>query len=1072
LKLKEIKNQWNKEKDYYKTQELGSGVHSFVRACLESEELFHIKEGSLSTKLETRKNEYIHENKAQLKRRADFVVYINSDIVIPLEAERYENIEAGKEQLFNYQRDFDKQYGILTDGFTWRFYNNNILVKEFNLDQIFEKTDLFIEFWKEYIKPEFYYLSFFEPPKQNYLFEEEHTLPVEQNRQMFFDDITKLIRSFKNKLQIEGYFNNSDVGQNEKKAIEITYAYIIQFILYKTLVDNEFGNFNAEFDERVKIIHEDLKNRHYKEILGIIDGISSEISKNVYHPFAKEQEFIQLKLIDLYQRLRNNLSDISPWLDIFVFIKKYNFSNVQNDIFGYIYENYLKELYTEEKRGQYFTDPAVVNFMLQQVGFTPEEIIRRYQTDKDSISVIDPACGSGTFLYSSVNQLIRAFGTQNEENSKKIEEIVSNNIFGLDIEEFPLYLAEMNIIMRMLPLIVSEKYNNPIDKKIKVFLTKDSIAEFRDTGLANTIHDIKRTNNQDGLFKELNLGYSSFVREESDLEEMKQSLEERPKIPRRRFDYVIGNPPYIGYNECSKQNVLIFKLIKKHEASLNDIYGVNLHSIPNKPKRYRPNPNLYAFFIALGIALLKDNGKLCYIIPQTILTAGDLDVVRYHLAKYTTIEKIITFNGKMFIGRGLKQNKPVPTSSLIIVLSKKMPSGLNQVEVTNYKDSNDAISDVLKTILDKGNDKKVERKTIIQNKLVQNVVNWNFIKQSDEIIKFHEEYNRRTEDIAIYYEHILAELKFRSKFYFDSGYSIDERNILKEKPDHEYYYYPKLDSKFWTIKKYRGFWPNVRYGESELTIKLRQANQGYNLLDSEYKIIWSYANPDKFYFTNLPVVWARNQFCAIGSKNKEEIFYLFALLNSPIINTILTFKLKSKQEKNLLLSITGIKEFVRVPKIVEQNQNIKYEIVERVKEMLALEEKTLSDFVDLSNMAIQKFDKVMIENDLLILEKGRDRYKFVISENKKLIENIIKEKNHKLITDGEDQKVTLSELKYLPIIDYEKQQELKNYIDDLVFALYFNINIENLGLDYSKEIKTECSKNQYYKLVTSQKMPK
>jgi len=196
------------------------------------------------------------------------------------------------------------------------------------------------------------------------------------------------------------------------------------------------------------------------------------------------------------------------------------------------------------------------------------------------------------------------------------------------------------------------------------------------------------------------------------------------------------------------------------------------------------------------------------------------------------------------------------------------------------------------------------------------------------------------------------------------------------------------------------------------------------------------------------------------------------LLNSPIINTILTFKLKSKQEKNLLLSITGIKEFVRVPKIVEQNQNIKYEIVERVKEMLALEEKTLSDFVDLSNMAIQKFDKVMIENDLLILEKGRDRYKFVISENKKLIENIIKEKNHKLITDGEDQKVTLSELKYLPIIDYEKQQELKNYIDDLVFALYFNINIENLGLDYSKEIKTECSKNQYYKLVTSQKMPK
>ena len=58
---------------------------------------------------------------------------------------------------------------------------------------------------------------------------------------------------------------------------------------------------------------------------------------------------------------------------------------------------------------------------------------------------------------------------------------------------------------------------------------------------------------------------------------------------------------------------------------------------PNNGKKYAPKPNLYAFFIALGLALLKNDGKMAYIIPQTILTETDYDVLRYHLANRTTI---------------------------------------------------------------------------------------------------------------------------------------------------------------------------------------------------------------------------------------------------------------------------------------------------------------------------------------------------------------------------------------------------------------------------------------------------
>ena len=229
----QLKSKWNKEKEFYKIQEVGSGTQIFVKDVLHCEDLFKLKKSLKSTPLVKRKNEFLEEETTKERRKSDIVIYISSDIIIPVEIEKYQNIEAGKKQLLNYQVDLDKKYGILTDGYSWRFYNNNIF-REFNLNQILDKADIFWEFWKEYIKPEFYYLLFFESFGQLSLLKQDK-LPVEQNRQMFFEDITKLIRSFKNKLEVEGYFEGLEKKERAKKEVEITYAYVIQFILYKTL---------------------------------------------------------------------------------------------------------------------------------------------------------------------------------------------------------------------------------------------------------------------------------------------------------------------------------------------------------------------------------------------------------------------------------------------------------------------------------------------------------------------------------------------------------------------------------------------------------------------------------------------------------------------------------------------------------------------------------------------------------------------------------------------------------------------------------------------------------------------
>jgi len=1065
VSISELRSKWRKEQEYYKVREVGSGVQIFVKDVLKSPDILGLRVGLNSTKREKRRDEFLEEKKTKGSRQADITIFISPEIIIPVEVEKYENIEAGKAQLLQYQIDLEKKYGILTDGYTWRFYINNVYT-EYTQETLFAKTDIFLDFWREYVKPEKYYLSFFEELGQLSLLREAEQLPVEENRQIFFEDITKLIDSFKNKLDIEGYLKDLPVKERKKTAVEITYAYIIQFILYKTLVDNEFDEFPREYKTLVEAIHSHLKANRFKDILGCIDRISAGISKNIYHPFSKEQEFIRDRLMELYHKPMNELHDVSPWLDIFVFIKKYKFAEVRNEIFGYIYENYLKTLYEDQKKGQYFTDPAVVNFMLEQIGYTPEALKNRIGPEKNSISLIDPACGSGTFLYSAVDTLIRTLRPDSEYLAKKVEELVNKDIFGLDIAEFPLYLAEMNILMRMLPLIINEKYNNPVEKKIKVFKTRDSIAEFMDTALRNTIHDIdvavQKNNGQGYLFKErLDLGYASYVRDEDDLKEMKDSLENWPRCPRRRFDFVVANPPYVSYNESSKQGVLIFKLIKPgkdKKADLNNIYGVNLHSIPTRRKKYSPKPNLYAFFIALGLALLKDNGKICYIIPQTILTAGDLDVLRHHLAKFTTIEKIITFGGRMFIGRGLKQNRPVATSSLIFVLRRCYPDKRHQVEVINCKDVSAEIETTIQNIRD---GRKISRKKLLQGKLLESVANWNFIKQEKSFLDFYDMYLKSAEAISIYYNHALAEHQFKNRFYFDGSFNIPTEEIQTDRTkDTDYWEIPSIKS--------RGFLAGVEgYYPKNKKIKIAEGSQGMKMLNTKYKVIWRYANPDKFLFVKGENVFPRFQQFCIASNSKGEILYLLSLLNSKITNLLIDRLLKSENEKDVLLGITAIKEFVRVPKIIEDNGCVKDEIIKRAEEMLSLEKVRLSDLVDFSGLMMQKFDGVKVEGRRLVLRKGQKETRLAIKGGADVVEKTVAERYPSEELEFESWGIRLSELKELPAIDFQTQAALKDYIDDLVFALYFNVPLAEVGFEYADEIKKACRKSQYYGLTQS-----
>jgi hypothetical protein len=1060
--IKELGITWNNNKAGFQTQELGK-LQDFITDIFESRDLFALTYGDLRKDQKKRKKEFTRETTKEGagSRRADMVIFIDGEeIVIPVEVERLGNIRAGEHQILQYQTDWRKKYGILTDGNEWRLYFDRWF-DTFYLKDIFDKKSKFWSKWEQYITPDTYYDMAFNAKGQQELFETDRLDPcTSENRPFFFNDITTLLSTFKTKISaLVPLFANE-----ERQAVETTYSYVIQFILYKVLIDNNYIKLKNDYETFRQWVKIALQTETYDEIIKDIKKIAEYIYKNIYEPFRQKQEDINKRLIEQLKK-SPTLNEIAPWLDIIMFIDRYNFKDIRNELFGFVYENYLKELYNDDTKGQYFTDPAVVNFMLHELGYTKETLAK---TGGKNISIIDPSCGAGTFLYSATLAIKEAFDKNDKTSSNEIERLINDNIFGLDIEEFPLFLAEMNILMQLLPVVVNVEYNNVIKDKLKLFITKDSIEEFLNTPINNS--DVNYATN--GFFDDFDQSnIPTYMRDRRDLVEMFKSLA-GDMSKRQRFDYVIGNPPYVGLNKCYKDNIpfAVAMRDKKNDGTkrlyMNNVYGVNMHSVPNKAKKGRPNPNLYAFFIALGLALLKEKGKICYIIPQTILTAGDLDVLRYHLAKYTTIEKIITFEAKLFIGRGLTQKKPVPTSSLIFVIKKEKPSASHKIKIVNYDTYTEKQSGDFEKYL---NTRNKITSDILQVELFQSIENWNFIKQDGIIVDFLSEYNKRTEDISCYYQHIIASKKFKSNFYFDGGYSIDERQMQNDQAD---YIYPKINNDRYIMVDIRGYWQNIRSGKNKQRIKLRQGNQGYNLLDSKYKVIWSYANTKRFFFTDKPVIWARNQFNAIGSNDKKEILYLFALLNCSVNTTILLTNLKSENEKDFLIGLTSIKQYIRVPEITPETVPIKTEIIEQTEAMLDLEKPVITDYVEFPRTAMQIFDFGRVVSNNLILTAGDRTITGKIKKDKvELVKSVVTARYPKKQSLFSNNEINLSELKFLPAIDFNAQTKVKKYIDDLVFALYFNIELTNIGIENSTAIHNKVAKNEYYFLVNTEKAP-
>ena len=179
---------------------------------------------------------------------------------------------------------------------------------------------------------------------------------------------------------------------------------------------------------------------------------------------------------------------------------------------------------------------------------------------------------------------------------------------------------------------------------------------------------------------------------------------------------------------------------------------------------------------------------------------------------------------------------------------------------------------------------------------------------------------------------------------------------------------------------------------------------------------------------------------------------------------MLSSHLKSSNEKDLLFSITSIKKFVRLPEIIGIDQSIKDEIILRTTELLNLETQKLKDVVDFSKVKLQKYDRVGIAGDTFIIHYKMNSIECPIIDDINLVQKFIVKLQETGIFEEQN---SIADLKEISVYNIDYQNRLKEYVDDLVYALYFKLKLPKLGFEHRSEIRKICSNHIHYKVLIS-----
>lgn len=529
--------------------------------------------------------------------------------------------------------------------------------------------------------------------------------------------------------------------------------------------------------------------------------------------------------------------------DVFEHIKKlsrYDFeSDLNVNILGHIFEQSLSDLehlkneidgIEEDKKnskrkkdGIFYTPEYITHYIV-------EETIGRYleeNPDKlETIKILDPACGSGAFL-NQAHEFLR------KQHKIKIEEKInaekSSKRGGQEFLQTNL-LKHSNLAENDRSILLNNIFGVDLNKE-SVEITK--LALWLKTAhpkykLQNLDENIKCGNSL--IDDPIIAGEKAFKWED----EFKDIMDNGG------FDVIIGNPPYGG---------------ALNEASKNYIY--------QNYKLVEYQVDTYVVFIEKAINLLRENGKLSFIVPSTWLNMHYFAKLRHFITSKLQLEKVVLFKYQVF--------ENVTAETCIFMCSK-------------LKSENNIINIAVLNEIEEFNGIKYEQiSQKIWNDNYQNSFNLQYTPQKIEIINRIYKNSKYLSDIA---DFTVGIKPYQTNKGTPKQTKLDVENRIYDAPyaingDYKPYIVGANIHKFFIINPQNKF---LKYGDwlAEPRKSLNFSKQKIVIRQTSDKIIAALDNNGFYDLNNVLNL-------TLKSDENYNLNCLTAILNSKVIDFIYKF---------------------------------------------------------------------------------------------------------------------------------------------------------------------------------------